>query len=121
MPWTCERFGLGSKFELQGGLDSLHGPRTWRPRATQCLLGPCNPGGVLIVDHIPSTREARVVDSVLGDARTWIDNSQPSRSTVCENTRTNSLGSLLHGRPGGRLRSVWCGDCVVHPLGSGGF
>ena len=74
------------------------------------------------MDLIPSTREARVVDPVPGDARAWVDNPQPSRSTECEEGRTNSLGSLLHGAPW-RTRE-WClvwrlAGCF--PCGMGGF
>ena len=56
-----------------------------------------------------------------GDARAWIDTPQPTRSTECEEDRTNSPGPLLHGRPGGRQESclVWrLAGC--RPLGVGG-
>ena len=54
------------------------------------------------------------------ETRAWPDNPLPWRSKECEESRTNSPGSLLHGRPGGRQRVSGVATAEVHPFGSGG-
>ena len=48
----------------------------------------------------------------------WIDTPHPTRSTECEEDRTNSPGPLLHVRPGGRQKSG-AATAGVHALGAG--
>ena len=43
----------------------------------------------------------------------------PSQSKECEESRTNSPGSLLHGRPGGRQRVSGVATRWVSPLKAG--
>ena len=66
--------------------------------------------------HLALRIESRVSDGVwfgkAGDARAWTDNPLPTRSKECEESGTNSPGSLLQGRPGGRQQGVWCGDSL---------
>ena len=61
-----------------------------------------------------------VTQKKAGVARAWIDNPLPTRSTECEEGRTNSLGPLLHGRPGGRLKTSGAATRWVSHLGMGG-
>ena len=55
-----------------------------------------------------------------GDVRAWPDTLLPSRSTECEESRTNSPRSLLHGRPGCRQKCLVWRLAGKRPLGQGG-
>ena len=91
---------------------------------TQCT------GGAQCRRHSQSARVAEVIRSRAlerlrivgpkpGDALAWIDTPLPSRSKECEERMMNSLGCLLHGRPGGRLNGLVRRLAGYRPLGLG--